>query len=106
LADALARLQQLAQTEKLDLQPMLNDVRLREDRAQAAVLAGRFDDAVAADDEGTALGRGALEKTAGKLIAEYRRVAHQAVEAKRLGLAQEALDRAKALEVLAAQPGR
>jgi hypothetical protein len=99
-AAVLADFQQLAQSEKRDVGPLVQQVRHKQERAQAAALAGRFDEATALDDDGTAVATQALNGLVSELVSSYGRIAEQATAANQLDIAQQALSRAKKVDAL------
>ena len=103
LADVVADLRQLAEAEKQDIGPLLRMLDQRQSSAAAAANAGAVDAAIAENVEATNLAQRELKKTVSELVRRYGALAEKATAAKQFDIAQQALDRAKAVAAIGAK---
>jgi serine/threonine protein kinase len=103
LANVVADLRQLAEAEKQDIAPLLRTLDQRQASAATAANAGAIDTAIAENFEATSLAQRELKKTVSELVRRYSALAEKATAAKQFDIAQQALDRAKAVAAIGAK---
>ena len=103
LANVVADLRQLAKAEKQDIGPLLRMLDQQQTSSATAANAGAVDAAIAENVEATSLAQRELKKTVSELVRRYSTLAEKATAAKQFDIAQQALDRAKAVAAIGAK---